>query len=85
MCVRLVDDFINVKTETKKLICCEEIPTFAGKLRFYWGYKCYHAVARSPFERQAQDTGLLVCREKSLLQEFSVSIYEISSRIISSI
>ena len=30
MCVhvRLANDFINVKTETKQLICCEEIPTF---------------------------------------------------------
>ena len=36
MCVglRLTNDLINVKTETK-LICCEEISTFYGKLDFY--------------------------------------------------
>src|SRR6218665_2484350 len=34
MCVRLANDFINVKTETKKLICCEEIPTFYRQARF---------------------------------------------------
>jgi len=28
MCVRLANAFINVKTETKYLICYEEIPTF---------------------------------------------------------
>jgi len=32
--VRLVNDFINVKTETKYLICCEEIPTFYRQARF---------------------------------------------------
>ena len=41
MCVRLANDFINVKTETKQLICCEEVPTFNGKLDFYRGYKFY--------------------------------------------
>src|SRR6218665_428475 len=34
MCVRLANDFINVKTETKQLICCEEIPTFYRQARF---------------------------------------------------
>jgi len=34
MCVSLVNDFINVKTETKRLICCEEIPTFYRQARF---------------------------------------------------
>src|SRR6218665_2680733 len=33
-CVRLANDFINVKTETKLLICCEEIPTFHRQARF---------------------------------------------------
>src|SRR6218665_558877 len=36
MCVCLVNDFINfnVKTETKWMICCEEIPTFYRHARF---------------------------------------------------
>src|SRR6218665_3896468 len=34
MCVRLANDFINVKTETKYMICCEEIPTFYWQARF---------------------------------------------------
>ena len=36
MCVRLANDFINVKTETKQLICCEEIglPTCYRQARF---------------------------------------------------
>jgi len=37
--LRLTNDFINVNTETKLLICCEEISTFYGNLDFYWGYK----------------------------------------------
>ena len=37
MCVRLVNDFISVKTETKQLICCEEIPrpTFYRQARIF--------------------------------------------------
>ena len=35
MCVRLANDFINVKTETKQFICCEEIPTFYRQARFF--------------------------------------------------
>src|SRR6218665_1951213 len=34
MCVRQANDFIDVKTETKYLICCEEIPTFYRQARF---------------------------------------------------
>ena len=34
MCVRLANVIINVKTETKQLICCEEIPTFYRQARF---------------------------------------------------
>ena len=35
MCVRLANDLINGNTETKKLICCEKIPTFYRQARFY--------------------------------------------------
>ena len=34
MCVPLSNDFINVKTETKQLICCEEIPPVYRQARF---------------------------------------------------
>src|SRR6218665_1702862 len=43
MRVRLSNDFINVKTETKLLICCEEIhlPTFYRQARFLLRQKFY--------------------------------------------
>src|SRR6218665_2357501 len=39
MCVRLANDFINVKKKTKQLISCEEIPipTFYRKATFLLG------------------------------------------------